>query len=415
MDGTDDPMKEATSTERWLTILGIGEDGVDGLSSAARTLLAQAELVVGGARHLRLADALIRGEQMPWPSPIAQAVPAILARQGRPVTVLASGDPFCDGVGVLLADAIPMDEILCLPAASAFSLACARLGWALRQTVTLSFCGRPMEPLAPLLQPGRKILALSADATTPATLARYLVGRGFGPSRLHVLEALGGPRERIWTATADSFAIDTIDALNLVAIEVVAGQGARIIPMTAGLVDGMFEHDGQITKREIRAVTLSALAPLAGERLWDVGCGSGSVSIEWMLRHPANSAIAIEASSERAARAARNALNLGVPGLTLVEGRAPDILAGLPVPDAVFLGGGAHRPGVIEAAWAALRPGGRMVANAVVIETEAALIAARGRLGGTLTRLSVERLDAVGHLHGFRPAMTVTQWSAVKP
>ena len=415
MDGTDDPMMEATSTTRWLTILGIGEDGVEGLSPVARTLLTQAELVVGGARHLRLAGALIRGERMTWPSPIAQAVPAILARQGRPIAVLASGDPFCDGVGVLLADAIPMDETLCLPAPSAFSLAGARLGWAMRQTATLSFCGRPMEPLAPLLQPGRKILALSADAATPAALARYLEARGFGPSRLHVLEALGGPRERIRSVTADSFTIDAIDALNLVAIEVVAGLGARIIPLTAGLADGMFEHDGQITKREIRAVTLSALAPLAGERLWDVGCGSGSVSIEWMLRHPANTAIAIEANSERAARAARNALSLGVPGLTLVEGRAPDALAGLPIPDAAFLGGGAHRPGVIEATWDALRPGGRMVANAVVIETEAVLIAAQRRLGGTLTRLSVERLDAVGDLHGFRPAMTVTQWSAVKP
>lgn len=415
MDGTDDPMKEVTSTTRWLTILGIGEDGVEGLSPVARTLLAQAELVVGGARHLALADQLIRGERMTWPSPITQAIAPIVARRGQPVVVLASGDPFCDGVGVLLAGAIPMDETLCLPAPSAFSLACARLGWAMRQTATLSFCGRPMEPLAPLLQPGRRILALSADASTPATLAGYLEGRGFGPSRLHVLEALGGPRERIRTATADSFKIDAIDALNLVAIEVVASLAARIIPLAAGLADGMFEHDGQITKREIRAVTLSALAPLAGERLWDVGCGSGSVSIEWMLRHRANTAIAIEANSERAARAARNALNLGVPGLTLVEGRAPDALAGLPIPDAVFLGGGAHRPGVIEAAWDALRPGGRMVANAVVIETEAALIAAQRRLGGTLTRLSVERLDAVGDLHGFRPAMTVTQWSAVKP
>jgi precorrin-6Y C5,15-methyltransferase (decarboxylating) len=408
-------MNDAASARRWLTILGIGEDGVEGLSGSARELLSGAELVMGGARHLKLADALIQGERLAWPSPIALAIPTILARRGRPVVVLASGDPFCDGVGVLLSGAVPTSETLCLPAPSAFSLARARLGWAARRTASLSFCGRPMEPLAPLLQPGRRILALSADASTPLAVARFLVQRGFGPSRLHVLEALGGPRERIRTATADDFGVEGCDPLNLVAIEVEAGPGARIIPMTTGLDDALFEHDGQITKREIRAVTLSALAPLAGERLWDVGCGSGSVSIEWMLRHPDNAAIAIESHAERAARAARNARNLGVPGLTLVEGRAPEALAGLPTPDAVFLGGGAHRDGVIETAWNALRPGGRIVANAVALETEAALIAAQSQRGGTLTRLSVERLDTLGALHGFRPAMTVTQWSAVKP
>ncbi|WP_284255854.1 precorrin-6y C5,15-methyltransferase (decarboxylating) subunit CbiE [Acidocella aquatica] len=400
---------------RWLTILGIGEEGVAGLSPAARLLLGQASLVVGGTRHLALAESLIRGERMVWPSPMAGGVAAILARRPLAVVVLASGDPFCDGVGSMLTAAVPVDELLSIPVSSAFSLALSRLGWPMRRTASISFCGRPLAPLAPLLQPGRNIIALSADASTPATVARFLCERGFGASRLHVMEALGGPRERIRQAMAEGFELADCDPLNVLAIEVVARAGAQVIPLSTGLPDEMFEHDGQITKREIRAVTLSALAPCAGEMLWDVGCGAGSVAVEWMLRHPENIAYGVESNPVRAARIARNALTFGVPGLRVVQGRAPGALAGLPVPDAVFLGGGAHLPGVIEAAWQALRPGGRIVANGVVIETEAALFAAREKFGGMLTRLSVERLDNIGSLHGFRPGMTVTQWAAVKP
>lgn len=402
--------------KRWLTILGIGEDGVEGLSPAARHLLQAAELVVGGKRHLVLAAPLIAGRQMPWPSPMDGAIEAILAQRSHKVVVLASGDPFCDGVGALLATRVPADEFLSLPALSSFSLALSRLGWSMRQTATISFCGRPLARLAPLLQPGRRVLALSADGTTPSAIADYLCARGFGRSVLHVMEALGGPRERVRTVAAQDFhRLGACGALNLVAMELVADAGARIIPLATGLPDEFFEHDGQITKREIRAVTLAALAPGAGEMLWDVGSGSGSVAIEWMLRHPDNMAYGIERDAVRAARIARNAGELGVPGLRVVEGRAPDALAGLPAPDAVFLGGGAHLPGVIDAAWHALRPGGRLVANAVVIETEAALFAARDKFGGTLTRLAVERLDKIGSLHGFRPALTVTQWAVVKP
>jgi precorrin-6Y C5,15-methyltransferase (decarboxylating) len=401
---------------RWLTILGIGEDGVEGLSPAARHLLQAADLVVGGKRHLALAAPLIAGRQMPWPSPMEGGIEAILARRPSPTLVLASGDPFCDGVGAMLAARVPADEFLSLPAPSSFSLALSRLGWKMRQTATISFCGRPLARLAPLLQPGRRVLALSADGTTPSAIAEYLCARGFGRSTLHVMEALGGPRERIRIVAAQDFhTLGECGALNLVAMELVADAGARIIPLATGLPDEFFEHDGQITKREIRAVTLAALAPGAGEILWDVGCGSGSVAIEWMLRHPENIAYGIERDAARAARIARNAAELGVPGLQVVEGRAPDALAGLPAPDAVFLGGGAHLPGMIDSAWHALRPGGRLVANAVVIETEASLFAARERFGGTLTRLSVERLDAIGSLHGFRPALTVTQWAATKP
>jgi precorrin-6Y C5,15-methyltransferase (decarboxylating) len=399
---------------RWLAIVGIGEDGAEGLSPAARALIANARLVIGGKRHLALADGLPNAERMTWPSPIAESIPAILAHRGEPVAVLASGDPYCFGVGALLSAHVPVEETVCVPAPSSLSLACARLGWALDDAATVSLCGRPLETLAPSLQPNRRVLVLSADATTPAAVARYLSTRGFGQSRLHVLEALGGPRERIRTATADDFGFNDVEALNLIAIEVEADEGAGIIPLASGLPDEMFEHDGQITKREIRAVTLSTLAPRAGELLWDIGAGSGSVGIEWLLRHHANRAVAIERDPLRAARAARNATELGVPRLEVVTGEALPALDALPTPDAIFIGGGGE-PALLDKTYAALKPGGRLVANAITLDTEKAVLGAQSKFGGTLTRLSVERLDAVGGKQAFRPAMTVTQWSAVKP
>ncbi|WP_419730015.1 precorrin-6y C5,15-methyltransferase (decarboxylating) subunit CbiE [Lichenicola sp.] len=403
-----------TSTP-WLAILGIGEDGVEPLSPAARMLIGGATLVVGGRRHLSLAEALIRGETMAWPSPIADGLPAILARRGQPVVVLASGDPFCFGIGSLIAAHVATSEMLCLPAPSAVSLACARLGWSMQDTGLLSICGRPIEALLPALQPGARLLVLSADETSPDAVASQLRARGFGGSTLHVLEALGGPRERHRSFRADQPVLGAIARLNLLAIEVVAGAGAQVIPLGSGLPDDMFEHDGQLTKREIRAVTLSALAPRQGETLWDIGSGSGAISIEWMRHHPCNRAIAIERRPDRADRAMRNALALGVTGLRVVSGAAPDALAGLPAPGAVFIGGGASAPGVLDAAWDALGSGGRLVVNAVTIETEALLFAAHAQHGGTLTRLSVERLDLIGGMHGFRPSMTVTQYAACKP
>lgn len=408
-------MTETARKPPWLAIVGIGEDGVEGLSDAARVLVRGAGLVVGGLRHLALADPLITGERMAWPSPLTDAIPNILARRGQPTAVLTSGDPFWYGVGSVLARHVKPDEWTCLPAPSAFALARARLGWGAHETVLFTLCGRPIEPLAPLLQPGRRLLVLSADQTSPAKLAAYLDDRGFGPSRLHVLEALGGPNERIRHATAADFAMPNIQPLNLVAVELVAGVGAHVIPLSCGLPDAFFEHDGQITKQEIRAITLAALAPRAGERLWDIGGASGSVSIEWMLRHPDNSAIMLEPNPTRAAIAARNASALGVPGLKIIEAKAPEALQGLPTPDAIFIGGGASHPMVIPTAWAALRHGGRLVVNAVTIDTEVALARAQAGFGGTLTRLSVERLEPIGTLQGFRPARTITQWIAVKP
>jgi precorrin-6Y C5,15-methyltransferase (decarboxylating) len=305
--------------------------------------------------------------------------------------------------------------MLVVPAPSAFSLAAARLGWPLPETVLASLHGRALDRIRPHLHPGARILALTSDGESPAALASLLTEGGFGPSRLTVLEALGGARERIRTATAARFNLAQIAELNIVAMEVAAESGARIIAFTPGLPDALFEHDGQLTKREVRAVTLSSLAPRRGELLWDIGAGAGSVAIEWMLADPSMRAVAIETNPDRAARTARNAAAFGVPGLQLVEGRAPEALSGLPTPDAVFIGGGAGDAGVIDAAVAALRPGGRLVVNAVTLQTEASLVACHAAQGGELLRIAVSRAEPVGGKTAWRPALPVTQWIWVKP
>ena len=395
----------------WLSILGIGEDGVDGLAGVARGLLSEAEFVFGGARHLALAHELIRGEATAWPVPLGDPAALLLAYRPRRCVVLASGDPFWFGIGSLLARGIPADEFLCLPQPSSFSLACARLGWSLQATGTLSVCGRPIEALVPALQPGARLLVLCADASSPALIAALLVERGFGAATLHLMQALGGPRERVVTLKADQSLPDAIDPLTLLAIELPPCHAVRALPLCCGLDDAAFAHDGQMTRREIRSLTLSALAPRQGELLWDVGCGSGSIAIEWMLRHPRCRAIGIESDPERRARAARNAHALGVPGLELRAGAAPMALEGLQHPDAVFIGGGATDPGVLDAARTALRDGGRLVVNAVTLETEALLIDHQARHGGTLTRFGIDRLDTVGRMHALRPAMRILQWA----
>ena len=398
--------------EPWLTLVGIGEDGVEGLSRDARDALAQAVLVVGGRRHLALLGP-VAAETLAWASPMADSYPAILARRGTPVAVLASGDPYCYGVGAVLARHVPAAELRCCPQPSAFTLATARLAWAQQDCAFVSLCGRPLETLVPALRPGASIVALSADAATPGRVAALLRERGFGASVVTVLEAMGGRRERVRQARADGFALEDIDPLNTLAVAV-AGPGAPL-SLVPGRPDALFDHDGQITRADVRAATLARLAPRAGETLWDVGAGSGSVAIEWMLAHPANRAQAVERHPERAARIRRNAVRFGVPDLAVVEGAAPDALAGLPAPDAVFIGGGATGTGVLDACAAALRTGGRLVVSAVTIETQALLIARFGRDGGRLATLSVAEADPVGAFHGWRPAMPVTHWTWVKP
>ena len=400
---------------RWLSIVGIGEDGRAGLSASAIALVEAADLVIGGQRHLDLFGPT-RGEQRVWPVPLDAAIPDILARRGTPVAVLASGDPFWYGAGVTLARTIPADEMLVVPSPSSLSLAAARMGWALQDTVTLGLNMRGLTPLIRRhLHHGRKILALSLNGDTPSEVAALLTSTGYGSTRLTILEALGGSRERIRSTTAAIFDLSDAGPLNIIAVEVMAGPDARLIPYTCGLPDEMFENDGQLTKREIRAVTLSALAPSPGELIWDIGLGSGSVAIEWLLAHPANRAIGLERDPVRAARAVRNAIALGVPHLDVRTGTAPAGLNSLPAPDAIFIGGGASGARVIEDAWAALKPGGRIAVNGVTLETETALLAAHVNYGGSLTRISVERAAAVGTKHGWRAAMPVMQWVASKP
>ena len=444
----------AAAPRRWLAIVGIGEDGADGLSPVARALVANAAVVFGGERHLALAASLIRGEVRAWPSPFEKGVADVVACRGQQICVLASGDPFHFGAGAVLARHVDPAETIVVPAPSAFSLAAARRGWALADCALISLHGRALDLVRPHLQPGARILALTSDGDGPTALARLLAETGFGQSRLSVLEALGGPRERLRATTAAAFDLDAVDALNTVAIEVIAAPGARVIARAAGLADALFEHDGQITKREIRAVTLSALAPRRGELLWDIGAGAGSVAIEWMLADVSMQAVAIEANAERAARIARNAAAFGVPGLRVVQGVAPEVLPTLisnrhpearasdseraskedgptgavalrgprfarppqgdGAPDAIFVGGGCSAA-TLDAATAALRAGGRLVVNAVTLETEALLIARHAAQGGTLIRIAIERAEPIGGMTTWRPALPVTQWVWVKP
>lgn len=400
---------------RWLSIIGIGEEGRAGLSTAANAQIDAADLIVGGERHLALVGET-RARKMQWLTPLEATGKEILTLRGTPVVVLASGDPFWFGAGVTLARTIPIDEMLVLPSPSSFSLAAARLGWALQDTVTL---GLNMRGIAPLIRRhvhhGRRILALALNGETPGELASILKSAGYGSSTVTVMEALGGPRERIRSATADAFTLTDIDPLNVIAIDVVAGLEAMPIPYAAGLPDTYFENDGQLTKREVRAVTLSSLQPAPGELLWDIGAGSGSIAIEWLLAHPANRAIGFERDEERVARASRNALALGVAHFEIHNGQAPQVLDRMPEPDAIFIGCGTAGGEIIETCWLALKLGGRIVVNSVTIESEMALFAARQAHGGTVTRLGVERAEPLGSRMTWRPALPVIQWVCSKP
>lgn len=395
----------------WLTLVGIGEDGREGLSRAALAALDGAAFVIGGRRHLALAGRL-DCDTMIWPSPIENAMPKIRERRGTPVVVLATGDPFYYGIGAMLSQHIAPVEIMSIPQPSAFSLAASRLCWSLQDVACVSLHGRDETGLIRHLAPGRKILVLSWDGDTPKRVARVLCERGFGESRLVVLEAMGGARERIHETTASAFDLSGIDPLNTVAIQC-GGNGDASLSR-ACLPDDAFEHDGQITKQGIRAVTLAALAPSGGECLWDIGAGSGSIAIEWQRVDCRNTVLAIESRPERSERIARNARTHGVT-VELVTGKAPEALAGLPAPDAIFVGGGVSDPAIMERAMGALRAGGRLVANAVTLEAQAHLARLHGEHGGALTLLQHADAAPVGTFRGWKQAMPVVQWRWVKP
>ena len=395
----------SSRTIPWLTIIGIGEDGLAGLSDASRNALAKAETVFGGERHLKLAR--IDGRGKPWPVPFESS--CVLSCRGRPTVVLASGDPFWHGAGGSLAAHLDEGEWVAHPAPSTFSLAAARLGWPIESTLCIGLHAAPFERLVPLIARGVRIVCLVRDANAAASLASWLTAHGWGASRLWTLSALGGPREVICENRADSYAAEAVASPVAVAIE---AKGAVGLPRASGLADDLFKHDGQITKRPIRALALSALAPRPGERLWDLGAGSGSISIEWALA--GGTAIAVEAREDRAANIAANAADFGLTHrVAVVNASAPAALSDLEKPDAVFIGGGLDAA-MFEALWSLLSDGTRIVAHAVTLETEALFADLQNRHGGDLLKIEISHAAPLGRLRSWEAARPVVQWSAVK-
>lgn len=395
----------------WLHIVGIGEDGMAGLLPATRAVVEAAEVIVGGERHHQL-SASVTAERIAWPHPFDALIETLQTHAGRRVVVLATGDPLWFSVGARIGRAIPPTEITYHPQLSAFQLAAARMSWSLADVETLTVHGRPVEQMIAFIQPDQRLLILTTGAETPAQIAHFLSERGFGQSRMTVMAAMGGPDEARFDGTADNWD-HVVPPFNTLAVECIAAPDCALLPRVPGLADDLFAHDGTMTKREVRAVTLAKLMPMRGALLWDVGTGCGSVAVEWMRAARYARAIGIEPRADRRAMAAANALALGVPKLEVIEGTAPDAFAGLDAPDAIFIGGGLN-PEVFVAAWEALRPLGRLVANAVTLESEQVLIGLHETHGGELIKLSVQRAEPVGPRRGWRPSMTVTQWSLIK-
>jgi len=430
----------------WLSIIGVGETGVAALPPAMRALVLAAETVLGPARLLATTVSPARHEQggssldpravqeakptqpvggpaasaaadlVPWAASLPAMLEQVLARRGTPTVILATGDPMWFGIGATLARHLPSEEFTIYPAPGAFQLAAARLRWPLQHAATLSLHGRAVETLHPHVLPGNRVLALTSDRSTLTDAAKLLIGRGYGESRLVILEHLGGADERLSDTTAAAFDPAGIGDFHVLAIDCVADAEAALLPPVPGLPDGAFVSDGQLSKREVRAATLARLAPYPGALLWDVGAGCGSVAIEWLRAARDARALAFERNAARRDTIATNARALGTPGLEIIAGDAPGSLAGHASPDAVFMGGDVANVALFEACWRALRPGGRLVANAVTLDGEAALYARQERLGGELVRLEIAVLDHIGGAERvLRPRLPVTQWLAVKP
>lgn len=403
-----------TAQRKPVDVVGIGADGWHGLPAAAQQRVRDAEVVFGSRRQLDLLpdpDA----ELVEWPSPMLPALPGLFERhEGRRICVLASGDPMFHGIGATLARVLGADRLRVLPHVSSVSLACARMGWPVQDVEVVNLVGRHTELLHPRIQPGRRLIVLSSDAHTPARVAALLVSRDFGGSAMTVLGDLASASESRFDATAAQWPHPDVSPLNVIAVECRADPDALRLPRTPGLPDEAFQHDGQLTKRDVRALTLARLGPMPGELLWDVGAGAGSIAIEWMRAEASCRAVAVEHRADRAARVTTNAMTLGVPGLQVVVGSAPEALDELEPPDAVFVGGGATRPGVLDKCWSALRPGGRLVVNAVTLESEVLVADWYARCGGELVRISAEHAAPVGGFTGWRPAMRIAQWAVTR-
>jgi precorrin-6Y C5,15-methyltransferase (decarboxylating) len=398
-------------TAPWLHIIGIGEDGLDGLTPISRAVIKDAEVIIGGERHHTLAPTS-NAERIAWPSPFGTLLETLHDLRGKRVVVLATGDPLWYSVGARLGREIGHHEITYHPQLSAFQLASARMGWSMADLETLTVHGRPKEQMIAFIQPGARLLILTTGAETPAQIATLLKERGFGQSRISVLAHMGGPSEARFDGIATDWAFD-VPAFNTLAIECIAAPDASLLPRSPGLPDDAFANDGTMTKREVRAVTLAKLMPMRGALLWDIGTGCGSVAIEWMRAANDARAIGVEARADRRALAAHNAMTLGTPRLHLIDGKAPDALIDLAPPDAIFIGGGLSQQ-TFKVAFDALKPLGRLVANAVTLDSQALLIDMHEKHGGELVQIAVARATEIGPRMGWRPAMPVTQWSLIK-
>lgn len=398
----------------WLSIVGIGEGGWSELGDSAKNAIASAEILIGAKRHLGLIPQT-NAKQIIWPSPMLPFVEELIANyRGRPVCVLASGDPLLFGVGATFARVLPASELRFFPTVSAFALACARLAWPEHEVVLVSSVARPIEECSRYFYPQRRIIVYSQDGMTPAGLAERLREHGYGATMLHVFEHLGGAQESVISVQASASDIQRCADLNVIAMTCVADPEMQALGLGPGLPDHAYESDGQFTKREVRAATLARLAPGPNELLWDVGAGTGTIAIEWMRADPSCRAIAFEQNPERAERIARNARHLGVPRLRIVHGSAPDALSEMQQPNAIFIGGGITTPGVTQACWEALRPGGRLVANAVTIEAELELLCLQKKFGGELVRISLSRAEPIGSMLCWRPQLPIVQWAVRK-
>lgn len=396
----------------WLDIIGIGEDGVDGLSTAAIEKLSEAEVIVGGDRHHTLAPNST-AKRIAWPSPFDAMIDEIKSHKGKKIVVLVTGDPLWYSVGARILKAIPQEEVRFHPQLSAFQWASSRMGWSLADLDTLTIHGRAASQVIPHLAPNVRLLVLTKDKTSPQTVAKLLTERGFGQSQMTVLAALGGEREERFDGLAESWSHEVPD-FHTLAIECIAEENAKWYSRIGGLPDDAFVHDGQMTKRIVRSTTLSALSPYPDALLWDVGAGCGSIAIEWMRAARGARAIAIEPNDNRLAMIRQNSVQLGVEKIQIVEGKAPQVLEGLDQPDAIFIGGGLTGNQTVEQCWKALRDGGRLVANAVTVESEAKLFELYGKYGGELSRITVQQAEPVGRFKGWKPFMPVTQWMVIK-